>query len=154
MECDVRDLGLAAEGRKRVDWARRNMPVLGRIGERFRKEKPLRGWKIAACLHVTSETACLIRVFRDGGAEVRLCASNPLSTQDDVAAALVKDDGIEVFAVRGESGETYYKHIHAALDIEPGLTLDDGADLVSRSTRSGPPWRRGCGPPWRKRRPA
>ncbi|MCZ6601507.1 MAG: adenosylhomocysteinase [Planctomycetota bacterium] len=131
MESDILDGGLAEKGSQRVTWSGQNMPVLALIGERFKKEKPLQGLKIAACLHVTSETANLMKVLRDGGADVCLCASNPLSTQDDVAAALVENDQIAVFAIRGEDNKTYYKHIHATLDFEPDITLDDGADLVS-----------------------
>ncbi len=128
---DVKDLSLASEGRWRIEWAEREMPVLRLIRERFRREKPLDGVRIAACLHVTTETANLIRTLKAGGAEVVLTASNPLSTQDDVAAALVADDGVPVFAIKGEDNETYYRHIHAALDHRPQITMDDGADLVS-----------------------
>ena len=131
VEHDVHDPGLAAAGKKRIDWAGLHMPVLNLVTERFAKEKPLRGLRIAACLHVTSETANLMKTFQAGGAEVRLCASNPLSTQDDVAASLVEHDGIGVFAIRGEDNETYYKHIHSCLEMNPHITLDDGADLVS-----------------------
>jgi len=128
---DVKDLSLAPEGRRRIEWAEREMPVLRLIRERFSREKPLDGVRIAACLHVTTETANLIRTLKAGGAEVVLTASNPLSTQDDVAAALVADDGVPVFAIKGEDNETYYRHIHAALDHRPQITMDDGADLVS-----------------------
>ena len=131
MPSDILDGGLASTGAKRVHWAGRNMPVLSLIGERFRKDRPLEGLRIAACLHVTSETANLARVLRDGGADVHLCASNPLSTQDDVAATLVENDGISVYAIRGEDNETYYKHINSSLDFGPQVTLDDGADLVT-----------------------
>ncbi len=128
---DVRDLSLAPEGRKRIDWAETNMPVLRLIRDRFKRERPLRGTTIAACLHVTTETANLMRTLKAGGANCALCASNPLSTQDDVAASLVKDFGIAVYAINGEDNKTYYKHIHQTLDIQPHMTMDDGADLVS-----------------------
>jgi adenosylhomocysteinase len=121
---------LAAVGARRMAWAGRRMPVLGTIRERFRQEQPLAGRRVAACLHVTAETANLMLALRDGGADVVLCASNPLSTQDDVAAALV-EEGIPVFAVRGEDNERYYQHIHAVLDTKPDITMDDGADLVT-----------------------
>ena len=130
MEYDIADPKLAETGARRVAWAGRRMPVLGTIRERFRAEQPLAGRRVAACLHVTAETANLMLALRDGGADVVLCASNPLSTQDDVAAALV-DDGIAVFAVRGEDNERYYQHIHAVLDSKPDITMDDGADLVT-----------------------
>jgi adenosylhomocysteinase len=128
---DIKDLNLAAQGLLRIEWANQGMPVLESIRKRFTKEKPLKGVRLAACLHVTTETAGLVRTLKAGGAEVALCASNPLSTQDDVAAALVKADGIPVFAIKGEDGETYYRHIYQALDYKPQLTMDDGADLVS-----------------------
>ncbi len=128
---DVKDLNLAEKGRKRIEWAERSMPVLGLIRRRFLAEKPLKGLRLSACLHVTTETANLITTLRDGGAEVVLCASNPLSTQDDVAASLVKDFGIPVFAIKGEDNPTYYSHITGALDHHPHITMDDGADLVS-----------------------
>jgi adenosylhomocysteinase len=127
---DIRDASLADEGRKRTEWAELRMPVLRQIRERFEKEKPLAGKKIAACLHVTTETANLMVTLKAGGAETVLCASNPLSTQDDVAAHLVQDHGISVFAIRGEDNETYYDHIRAALAFEPDITMDDGGDLV------------------------
>ncbi len=127
----VKDLALAEKGRLRIEWAAQSMPVLKQIKERFKKEKPLKGKKIAACLHVTTETAYLMQVLKDGGAEVALCASNPLSTQDDVAASLVKNDKIAVFAIKGEDNQTYYSHIEAVLKINPHITMDDGADLVS-----------------------
>jgi adenosylhomocysteinase len=129
---DVADLGLAATGRARIEWADRSMPVLRAIRERFTAEQPLAGQTIAACLHVTTETANLMRTLKAGGADVTLVASNPLSTQDDTAAALVAEYGISVFAVRGEDNETYYRHIDAALDLEPTITMDDGCDLVNR----------------------
>lgn len=128
---DIKDLSLAPAGRLRIDWAEREMPVLRLIRERFAEEKPLRGVRLSACLHITTETANLARALQAGGAEVVLTASNPLSTQDDVAAALVSYDEIPVFAIKGEDNETYYRHIHAALDHRPHITLDDGADLVS-----------------------
>ena len=131
MSHDVRDKALAAEGLRRIAWAEREMPVLRRIRERFTTEQPLRDRRIAACLHVTTETASLILTLRAGGAQVMLCASNPLSTQDDVAAALATEYGIGVFAIRGEDRETYYRHIHQALALKPHITMDDGADLVS-----------------------
>ena len=127
---DVRDLALADEGRRRTEWAERSMPVLRLIRERFAKERPLRARRLSACLHVTSETANLAVTLKAGGAEVALCASNPLSTQDDVAAHLVRDHGIAVFAIRGEDHETYYDHIRACLAHRPDVTMDDGADLV------------------------
>ena len=128
---DVQDLDLAPAGRLRIEWAEREMPVLRLIRERFAKEKPLAGVRLSACLHITTETANLARTLQAGGAEVVLTASNPLSTQDDAAAALVSHYEIPVFAIKGEDNETYYKHIHAALDHRPQITMDDGADLVS-----------------------
>ena len=133
---DVRDLDLVTQGLSRIDWAEREMPVLRVIRARFRRERPLEGIRISACLHVTSETANLVCTLQDGGADVVLCASNPLSTQDDVAAALVAHGEIPVFAMRGEDNETYYRHIAAALDHRPHLTMDDGADLVSTLHKS------------------
>ena len=131
MKYDVADLSLSSEGRKRILWADSDMPVLSLIRERFAKSKPLRGKNVSACLHITAETANLARTLKAAGANVVLCASNPLSTQDDVAASLVKDFGISVFAVCGESRRTYYKHINAAIDHKPVMTFDDGADLVN-----------------------
>ena len=128
---DIKDAGRAAEGQDRMDWAAREMPVLHSIQERFSKEKPLEGMRIAACLHVTTETSNLILTLKEGGAQVALCASNPLSTQDDVAASLVVNHGIPVFAVRGEDDDLYYQHLNSALDLKPHMTLDDGADLVA-----------------------
>ncbi|MHB1713000.1 MAG: adenosylhomocysteinase, partial [Acidimicrobiales bacterium] len=128
---DVKDLSLAAEGKKRIEWADKDMPVLAMVRERFAKEKPLAGYRMAACLHVTTETANLARTLQAGGAKLALCASNPLSTQDDNAASLVKDFGISVYAIKGEDRETYYRHMNIALDIKPNITMDDGADLVS-----------------------
>jgi len=130
MEYEVKDKALASKGLLRIQWAQGNMPVLTMIAERFAREKPLEGVKISACLHVTTETANLMRTLKAGGAEVRLCASNPLSTQDDVAASLVVNDGISVFAKRGVDSAGYYEHIRAALAFSPNITMDDGADLV------------------------
>ncbi len=129
--CDIKDIELAEKGKERVEWASRQMPVLKQIKENFSKEKPLSGIRIGACLHVTTETANLMSTLKAGGAEVSLCASNPLSTQDDVAAYLVKYEGISVFAIKGEDSNTYYSHINSVLDIKPHITMDDGADLVS-----------------------
>jgi len=131
MEHDVRDLSLAAGGRDRIAWAAAEMPVLKLIRERFEKERPLAGINVAACLHVTTETANLMETLAAGGAEVALCASNPLSTQDDVAAALVDQSGIATYAIKGEDTDTFFKHINAVLDLRPGITMDDGADMVS-----------------------
>ena len=128
---DIKDLNLAEGGRRRMDWAEREMPVLRQIRERFAKEKPLKGMRVSACLHVTTETANLMATLQDGGADIVLTASNPLSTQDDVAAALVNQFEIPTYAIKGEDNVTYYKHITAALDHKPHLTMDDGADLVS-----------------------
>jgi len=131
MEFDIKDKCLAADGKARIEWADRSMPVLRSIRERFEKEKPLEGIRIAACLHVTTETSNLMRTLKAGGAEIRLCASNPLSTQDSNAASLVCDYGIPVYAINGEDKDTYYSHIHSSLDHDPQITMDDGADLVS-----------------------
>ena len=131
MNYDIKDINLAKKGALRIEWARQDMPVLRLIEERFAKEKPLKGVRLAACLHVTTETANLVSTLKSAGAEVYLCASNPLSTQDDVAAALVKDLKVPVFAIKGEDNQTYYKHIKAVLALEPDITMDDGADLVS-----------------------
>ncbi|NLE77248.1 MAG: adenosylhomocysteinase, partial [Chloroflexi bacterium] len=128
---DVRDLALADKGRLRIEWAELEMPVMRLIRERFAREQPLKGIRVAACLHVTTETANLMQTLKAGGADVVLCASNPLSTQDDVAAALVQEHDIPVFAIKGEDHDTYYGHIAAALDHKPHVTMDDGADLVS-----------------------
>jgi adenosylhomocysteinase len=127
---DVKDLALAPEGVRRIEWADRQMPVLAAIRERFERDEPLSGIRISACLHVTTETANLARTLKAGGADVVLCASNPLSTQDDVAAALVEEYGISVFAIKGEDNDTYYHHIEAAVDHRPQLTMDDGADVI------------------------
>jgi adenosylhomocysteinase len=131
MDCDVKDLGLAEKGGARIEWADQEMRVLAQIRDRFEKEKPLTGIRIGACLHVTTETANLMRTLVAGGAEVALCASNPLSTQDDAAAALCEFEGIDVFAIKGEDNETYYRHINAVLDTRPQITMDDGMDLVA-----------------------
>jgi len=131
MGCDVKDLGLAESGRERIRWAGGEMPVLALIRERFEKERPLDGIRIGACLHVTTETANLMETLAAGGADVALCASNPLSTQDDVAAALCEQSGIATFAIKGEDTETFFRHIGAVLDTRPHITMDDGADMVS-----------------------
>ncbi|MBI4553106.1 MAG: adenosylhomocysteinase [Candidatus Latescibacteria bacterium] len=131
MQYDVKDLSLAEKGRLRIEWAERDMPVLRTIRQRFAGERPLAGVKLSACLHVTTETANLAIALKAGGADLALCASNPLSTQDDAAAALVQDHGIPVFAIKGEDTKTYYQHIRTALDRRPTMTMDDGADLVS-----------------------
>jgi adenosylhomocysteinase len=128
---DVKDIKLAKAGALRIEWANQNMPVLNRIRQRFAKEKPLKGVRIGACLHVTTETASLMQTLKAGGAGVALCASNPLSTQDDVAASLARNDKIPVFAIKGENHTTYYSHINSVLDNRPQCTMDDGADLVS-----------------------
>jgi adenosylhomocysteinase len=128
---DVKDLALTAEGKRRIEWADRQMPVLAAIRERFEEEQPLSGYRISACLHVTTETANLMRTLKAGGADVVLCASNPLSTQDDVAAALVEEYDISCFAIKGEDHDTYYSHIEAAVDHKPHFTMDDGADVIS-----------------------
>jgi adenosylhomocysteinase len=131
MQYDVKDLKLAVGGKKRIEWAAKDMPVLGLIKEGFNKTKPLKGVRMSACLHVTAETANLARTLKAGGADVLLCASNPLSTQDDVAASLVKDYQIPVYAIRGENKDVYFKHLHTALKHKPSVTMDDGADLIS-----------------------
>lgn len=130
MEYHVKDLSLAERGKRKIDWAERRMPVLAKIRERFRKERPLEGLRVGLCLHVTSETANLVRTLREGGARVALCASNPLSTQDDVAASLVKDFGIPVFGIKGEDEDTYYAHITSVLKSDPQILMDDGCDLI------------------------
>ena len=132
MKCDIADRALAEKGRLRIEWAGRSMPVLNLIRKRFEQEKPLEGVTLGACLHVTTETANLCDVLKAGGAEVVICASNPLSTQDDVAASLVENSGISVYAIKGEDTETYYQHLNAVLDAAPNITMDDGADLVSQ----------------------
>jgi adenosylhomocysteinase len=132
MDHDVKDLGLAGAGKARIEWADKDMPVLASIRERFEREKPLDGLRVAACLHVTTETANLMRTLKAGGADIVLCASNPLSTQDDVAASLVADYGIRTYAIKGEDTPTYYEHIDAAIAHRPHVTMDDGADVVGR----------------------
>src|SRR5689334_10153668 len=127
---DVKDLALASEGKRRIEWADRQMPVLAAIRDRFEREQPLYGYRISACLHDTTETANLRRTLQAGGADVVLCASNPLSTQDDVAASLVEDYDVSVFAIKGEDHDTYYSHIEAAVDHKPHFTMDDGADVI------------------------
>ena len=137
MDCDVKDLTLAEKGRTRIEWANQEMGVLAQVRERFEKEKPLAGTRIGACLHVTTETVNLIRTLVAGGAEVALCASNPLSTQDDAAAALCEDD-IRVYAIKGEDNDTYYRHINEVLDFHPHITMDDGCDLVTTLHKERP----------------
>src|SRR5437764_6615062 len=129
--CDVKNFELADLGKKRIEWANQSMKVLQIIRKEFIKNQPLKGIRVSACLHVTAETANLMIALRDGGADVALCASNPLSTQDDVAASLVRDQGIPVYAIKGEDNDTYYNHILAAIDHKPHITMDDGADLVT-----------------------
>jgi adenosylhomocysteinase len=136
VKSDIKDVNLAKRGKLRIEWAAQEMPVLKNIAERFRKEKPLKGFSVSGCLHVTTETANLMETLKAGGAEVSLCASNPLSTQDDVAASLVRFSKIPVFAIKGEDNRTYYKHINNALSIKPQVTMDDGADLVSTLHKS------------------
>ena len=134
---DVKDLKLADEGKRRIEWAGQSMPTLGSIRKRFLKQKPLKGYRLSACLHVTTETANLAITLRDGGADVVLCASNPLSTQDETAAALVKHYGISTFAIKGEDNKTYYSHLESALKHRPHMTMDDGADLVTLALTKG-----------------
>jgi adenosylhomocysteinase len=136
-EHDVKDLSLAAAGRLKIEWAEQSMPVLRQVRERFAKEQPLKGVRLGACLHVTTETAVLMLTLKAGGAQVALCASNPLSTQDDTAAALVKEYGIPVYARKGEDNATYYRHLESVLAIRPQVTMDDGADLISQLHREG-----------------
>src|SRR5436305_3335800 len=128
---DIRDVGLSIDGKRRIEWAEREMPVLRLIRERFSQEKPLSGIRIVACAHVTTETANLVRALQAGGAETVLIASNPLSTQDDVAASLVSDWGIAVYAIKGESTDTYNRHLRTALDFQPEIIIDDGSDVVA-----------------------
>src|SRR2546423_13350196 len=130
-ESDIKDINLAPQGKKRIEWAEREMPVLRLIRERFDREKPLSGIRVVACAHVTTETANLVRTLQAGGAETVLIASNPLSTQDDVAASLVTDYGVAVYAIKGESTETYNRHVRIALDSHPALIIDDGSDVVA-----------------------
>src|SRR3954471_6775267 len=138
LEYDVKDISLAAQGKQRIEWAERDMPVLRLIRERFAAEQPLRGKRLIACAHITTETANLARALQAGGAEAILIASNPLSTQDDVAASLVADWGIPVFAIKGESTETYLRHVKAALDTSPNLIIDDGSDVVATMIKEKP----------------
>src|ERR1700693_3665879 len=128
---DVKDISLAARGKDRIEWAAKDMPVLRLLRERFAKDLPLQGLRMSGCLHITTETANLAITLKAGGADLVLCASNPLSTQDDVAAALVSEYGIPTFAIKGEDEETYYRHLNAVLDHKPNMTMDDGCDLVS-----------------------
>jgi len=132
VEHDVKNIGLAAEGRLKIEWAEQSMPVLRQVRERFAREQPLKGLRLGACLHVTTETAVLMLTLKAGGAQVALCASNPLSTQDDTAAALVREYEIPVYAHKGEDNQTYYRHLHAVLGTRPQVTMDDGADLISQ----------------------
>jgi adenosylhomocysteinase len=140
MEFDIKNRDLAKSGAHRIAWAERDMPVLRKIAADFARDKPLAGIRLSACLHVTTETANLMKALKAGGAEVSLCASNPLSTQDDVAASLVVNEGISVYAIKGEDNDTYYRHIHAVLDKKPHVTMDDGADLVSTLHSRYPDW--------------
>jgi len=140
---DVKDISLAKKGKLRIEWAAKEMPVLKSIAQRFSKERPLKGIRVTACLHVTTETATLMETLKAGGAEVALCASNPLSTQDDVAASLAKNSGISVFAIKGEDTKTYYRHIRDALIIKPQITMDDGADVVSTLHKNARPLLKG-----------
>src|SRR6185437_14558987 len=135
---DVKDLSLAPRGRDRITWAAKDMPVLALIRERFEREQPLKGLRISACLHVTTETANLAITLKAAGADLVLCASNPLSTQDDVAASLVVNEGTPTFAIKGEDNQTYYRHIQAVLDHRPQLTMDDGCDLVTALHKDRP----------------
>src|SRR4026209_1115939 len=135
LEFDVKDIGLAGQGKQRIEWAEREMPVLRLIRERFGSEKPLKGVKLLACAHITTETANLARALQAGGAESVLIGSNPLSTQDDVAASLVSDWGIPVYAIKGESTETYNRHVRTALDFRPEIIIDDGSDVVATSIK-------------------
>src|ERR1043166_9494755 len=138
LEYDVKDIGLAKQGKQRIEWAEREMPVLRLIRERFAEEKPLRGVKLVACAHMTTETANLARALQAGGAEALLIASNPLSTQDDVAASLVADWGIPVYAIKGESTDTYNRHVRTALDFAPDIIIDDGSDVVATMIKEKP----------------
>ena len=138
MKHDIKDNSLAAEGKKRIEWASNDMPVLTQVREKFAKEKPFKGLKMSACLHMTAETANLARTLKEGGADVALCASNPLSTQDDVVASLVEDYGISVFAIKGEDTDTFYKHLKAVIAHSPNITMDDGADLISTIHKEHP----------------
>ena len=138
MAYDIKDINLADKGKQRILWADKDMPVLAQIRKRFEKEKPFQGLKMSCCLHVTAETANLMRALTAGGADVLLCASNPLSTQDDIAASLCRDFGVDVHAIRGEDNETYYKHLASAIAHNPNVTMDDGADLVSEILKKHP----------------
>src|SRR5438093_5805399 len=138
MEHDVKDLSLAADGKRRIDWAEREMPVLRLIRERFGAEQPLKGVRLIACAHITTETANLARALQAGGAEALLIASNPLSTQDDVAASLVSDCGIPVFAIKGETTDTFRRHVQTALEFEPDVIIDDGSDVVATMIKEKP----------------
>src|SRR5213595_1976031 len=138
VEFDVKDIGLSAHGKQRIEWSEREMPVLRLIRERFAEEKPLSGTKLVACAHITTETANLARTLQAGGAEATLIASNPLSTQDDVAASLVADWGIPVMAIKGESIETYVSHVRAALETDPNIIIDDGSDVVATMLKEKP----------------
>src|SRR2546426_11411883 len=138
LEYDVKDIGLAAEGKQRIEWSEREMPVLRLIRERFASEQPLKGTRLIACAHITTETANLARALQAGGAESLLIASNPLSTQDDVAAWLVSDYGIPVFAMKGETTDTYRRHVQTALEFEPDVIIDDGSDVVATMIKERP----------------
>src|SRR5436190_12976855 len=138
VEYDVKDLGLSGHGRQRIEWAEREMPVLRLIRERFAEERPLEGAKLVACCHITTETANLARALKAAGVDAVLIASNPLSTQDDVAAALVMEYGIPVYAIKGESTETYHKHVRMALDHVPNVIIDDGSDVIATAVRERP----------------
>lgn len=138
MNYDIKDINLSAQGKKRIEWAANNMPVLRQIHNRFENEKPLAGLKMSACLHITCETANLVRALKAAGADILLCASNPLSTQNDVAASLVNDFGIPVYGIKGEDRETFFSHIEAAIAHNPVITMDDGADLISTIHKNHP----------------
>src|SRR5256884_3871397 len=138
IEHDIKDISLAPEGKKRIDWAEREMPVLRLIRERFGNEQPLKGVRVVACAHITTETANLARALQAGGADALLIASNPLSTQDDVAACLVSDYGIPVFAIKGESTDTYRRHVQTALEFAPDIIIDDGSDVVATMSKEKP----------------
>ncbi|MFH1542881.1 MAG: adenosylhomocysteinase, partial [bacterium] len=138
VKSDIKDKGLAAKGKKRIEWAERDMPVLAQVKEKFSKNKVLKGLKMSACLHVTAETANLVRALKAGGADIVLCASNPLSTQDDVAASLVHDYGIPTYAIKWEDNKTYKKHLITAVEHSPVVTMDDGCDLVSEISKNYP----------------
>src|SRR5947209_17067000 len=141
IEHDVKDVSLAPQGKKRIEWAEREMPVLRLIRERFAAEQPLKGVRLVACAHITSETANLARALQAGGADSLLIASNPLSTQDDVAACLVSDYGIPVFAMKGETTDTFRRHVQTALDFAPDIVIDDGSDVVATMIKEKPEWK-------------